>query len=815
MFKNYFPARHFVKTAWRNIIRNKSYSLINVSGLAVGIAAALLIFIVVSYELSYDTFQKNYNNIYRIVTNTRHSDGNTDRNPGIQCPAIDALNAGFPQFIKTVPVTEDGSPQFTVVGDNANNDVAAGKKFIEENKTAVFTQPSYFDIFNAVWLAGNKAVLNDPSSVVLNKTLAIKYFGDWKNAPGKFLKLDNTILLKVSGVVEDAPENSDFPIIAFLSYEAFKRYGGTYGYDPYWGYLSSSNQLYALLPPASNIATVNAQLNAFLRKQQGRDLQSDKSYVLQPLKDMHFDYRYETFGDHSSNKNILLTLAFIGVLIICMASINYINLATAQAISRSKEVGIRKVLGSTRSSLMMQVMSETFIVVFISTFFAVLIAKLSLPYLSNVAAVPADIALLNTQTIFFLLAVMLIVTVLSGFYPAIILSRYQPVLALKNKIALANIGGISLRRILVVTQFAVSQMLIIGTIVAVSQMNYVQHADLGFNKEAVLVLPAYSDSANLSRMQPLKQQLLQNPDVVSVSFASDEPSSDNNSSTNFAFDHKDDKDFPLFIKNGDEDYISTFGLRLIAGRGLTASDTLKEAVVNETLLKKLGINDPEKAIGKDIRIGSSRWLPVVGVIKDFKTNSLREEVKQLAIFSRKTNYSTIAVKLHTKNMAQTVSQLQKIWEKTYPEYAFTSHFTDETIAKFYSQETRLALLYKIFAGIAIFISCLGLYGLVSYMAAQKTKEVGIRKVLGAGIANIVILFSKEFVWLIIIAFAVAVPVAYYFMHNWLQSFAYRINIGAGVFALAIITSLVIALLTIGYRAVKAAMANPVKSLRTE
>ncbi len=809
MIKNYF------KIARRNIIRNKSYSLLNVSGLAVGIAAALLIFVVVSYELGYDTFQKNYNNIYRVVTNTALSDGNMQRNPGIRCPAIGALSVNFPQFTKTVAVTEDDGPQFTVLGNNAANDVAQSKKFIEENKIAVFTEPSYFDVFNTAWLAGNKYVLNDPSSIVLNKTLATKYFGGWRNAMGKFLNLDNNILLKVSGIVEDMPENSDFPIIAFLSYEAFKKAGEAYGYSTDWGNLSSSNQFYVMLPSDANVSAVNAQVNAFLRKQQGKSLQENDSYILQPLKDMHFDYRYGTFGDHSSNKNILLTLALIGVLIICMASINYINLATAQAINRSKEAGIRKVLGSTRNSLIMQVMSETFIVVLISTLIAVSIAKFSLPFLSHVATTPNDIALFNTKTILFLLAITIVVTVLSGIYPAVMLSRYKPALALKNKIASANIGGVSLRRALVVTQFAISQMLIIGTIVAVSQMNYIQHADLGFNKDAVLVMPAYSDSANLSKMPPLKQQLLQNPNVVSVSFASDEASSNNSSSSNFAFDHKDDEGFPLYRKAGDEDYIKTFGLQLIAGRNFTQSDTLKELVVNETLLKKLGITDPQKAIGKEIRISGRQWFPIVGVVKDFKTHSLREEVKQLAIFPRNVKYYVVAVKLKTTNISQTVAQVQKVWEKTYPEYAFTSHFTDETIAKFYEQETKLALFYKIFAGIAIFISCLGLYGLVSYMAVQKTKEVGIRKVLGASIANIVVLFSKEFVWLIIIAFVIAVPAAYYFMHQWLQGFAYRINIGIGVFALAIVASLVVGLLTVGYRAAKAAIANPVKSLRTE
>jgi putative ABC transport system permease protein len=308
---------------------------------------------------------------------------------------------------------------------------------------------------------------------------------------------------------------------------------------------------------------------------------------------------------------------------------------------------------------------------------------------------------------------------------------------------------------------------------------------------------------------------LENPEVISVSFASDEASSDNNWASNFAFDNKKDEEYAVFHKYGDEDYVKTFGLDIIAGRAYSASDTMREIMINETLTKKLGLKEPQQAIGKMLRIGGGQWLPVVGVVKDFKTNSLREDVKPLTIAPRQDFYYTMAVKLRTANLSHTIAQIQKQWEKIYPEYAFDSHFVDETIERFYKQETQLALLYKIFAAIAIFISCLGLYGLVSFMAAQKTKEVGIRKVLGADVRSIVVMFSKEFTLLISIAFIIAVPVAWYFMNEWLQNFVYRIHIGAGVFVLAILTSFVIAWITVGYRAVKAALANPVQSLRTE
>lgn len=808
MIKNYF------RIAIRNLARHKSYSIINITGLAIGIAACLLIFVVVQYELSYDRFQKNNKRIYRIVSTQQQSDGNINNNPGVPDPAYEAFKNDFPQFEKIVPLVSSNQNQVTVLGNDPNTNIATAKKIIEPGNL-VFTYPEYFDLFNATFLAGNAVSLAKPGNIVFDKELAVKYFGDWKKAMGQFVKIDNQILAQVTGVIEKAPLNTDFLIPIFLSYENVKQFPDSYGYSKEWGSLSSNHQLYVLLPEKADINSIRAQMPDFVKKYYNDDPKSKKEHLLQPLQEMHFDFRFETLGDHRTSKTVLWTLSLIGILIIVMASINFVNLSTAQAIGRSKEVGIRKVLGSRRNQLIAQIMGETFLIVVFSLLLAIGIAKLALPYLTNVASVPVGIPLFNSGTILFLLGVLIAVTLLSGIYPALIVSGFRPILALKSKINSANVGGISLRRILVVTQFAISQVLIVGTIVAVSQMNFVRNADLGFNKEAILIAPVFSDSVHQPLLKSFKQELLRNPNVLSVSFASDEASSNNNWSSNFAYDHKEDEGFSVFHKYGDEDYIKTFGLQLLAGKGYNPSDTLREIVINETLMKKLGVKDAKQIIGKDIRIGGGRWLPIVGVVKDFKTNSLKEEVKPLTIAPRSDFFYTIAIKLRTNNLSQTTAQIQKIWEATYPEYAYTSHFVDQTIEQFYRQETQLTLLYKIFAGIAIFISCLGLYGLVSFMATQKTKEVGIRKVLGASIGNIVYMFSKEFTLLIAIAFLVAAPVAWYVMSNWLKNFQFRISIGAGVFALAIVVSLAIAWITVGYKSIRAALVNPVKSLRSE
>jgi ABC-type antimicrobial peptide transport system permease subunit len=367
----------------------------------------------------------------------------------------------------------------------------------------------------------------------------------------------------------------------------------------------------------------------------------------------------------------------------------------------------------------------------------------------------------------------------------------------------------------VVTQFAISQVLIIGTIVAIGQMNYIHSADLGFNKEAILIINTNSDSAVQSRQDAFKNKLLQLPGVQSVSFSSDVPSSDNNWSGNFSFDHRPDEKFDVYRKAGDEDYFKTYGLEIIAGRIFEKSDTAKEIVINETLVKKLGVKNAADVVGKEIRSGRGGWKTIVGVVKDFNTNSLREDVKPLMLFQRKDRYGVTGIKVKSTNIPKTKAAIEAAWNQYFPEYAYTSSYMDEDIARFYEQEDKLSLLYKIFAAIAIFISCLGLYGLVSFMAMQRTKEIGVRKVLGGTIGHILWIFGKEFFILLMVAFVISAPIAWWMMTNWLQNFEFRVPISPWIFVLSILISIVVAALTVGYRSVRAAIVNPIKSLRTE
>jgi putative ABC transport system permease protein len=715
--------KNYLKIAWRNIIRHKGYSAINVAGLGVGIAACLLIFVVIQYELSFDTFQPNYKNIYRIVTQTNHQDG-IDYNPGVAAPAVDAFRLAFPQA-KVAGLESSYGSQLTVPANSGNP--GSDKKFIED-VGVMFIEPQYFDIFSSNWLAGQPSVLKDPDMVVIDKSSAAKYFGDWKNAMGKTLKMDNVLTLKVAGVIDDAPKNSDFPLKVLVSYITWKQHPKQYFYFNNWNMVSSNHQVFMLFPSSMPLSVINQQFKTFSDKQFNNKGVGKKYQVVQPLSTLHFDTRFgNTLGDHITKTATLRTLSLIAILIIVMASINFVNLSTAQSVGRSKEVGIRKVLGSSRYQLVVQVIGETAIIVVIAVLLALVIAKITLPYLKNVASVPDTIALINTGTVLFLAGITLIVIVLSGLYPALIVSGFKPVLALKNKINAASVGGIPLRRTLVVAQFAISQLLIIGTLVAVNQMDFVNKADLGFNKDAVLIIPGYTDSISLRKMQSFKQRLLQNPAVQSASFTTDAPSSDNNRATNFYFNHsRKDPGFDLFLKIADADYFKTFGLRFVAGKGYDPSDTMRQAVVNQTLLAKLGIRRPEDAIGKTISLGGGSWASITGVVEDFKTNSLREAVKPTVIYPQKVFESEAAVKIRTKNLSKTVASIQKLWENTYPDYAYNGFFLDENIAHFYNQENQLALVYKVFALIAILFHVWGytaLYLLWLYNGQKRLASV--------------------------------------------------------------------------------------------
>jgi ABC-type antimicrobial peptide transport system permease subunit len=525
-----------------------------------------------------------------------------------------------------------------------------------------------------------------------------------------------------------------------------------------------------------------------------------------------------TLSRQTFSRELITALRLIGLFLLIVACVNFINLATAQAVNRAKEVGVRKVLGSDRKSLILQFMGETLLITLFAVILATGVATIAIGPLNALLETKISLNIFSSLSVpLFLMAVTVLVTVLAGFYPALVLSGFNPITALKSKIAVKTAGGLSLRRGLVILQFSIAQVLIIGMLVVVSQMNYFKTASLGFNKDNILNVPIPGDSVGRTKIDFLKNQLQQYPGVEKVSFSFSSPSDFGNWSSDFKYDNSaKGSGFEANLKWADADYFKTYDIQFVTGEPYQASDTVREFVVSESLVKKLGIANPQDIIGKKINLWDGEMVArVVGVVKDFHTSSLRNPLAPVILSTQKANYQTFSVKMRPDKTKEILASIEKLWTATYPDFVYEYQFLDEKIDRFYRQENQLSKLYTIFAAIAIFISCLGLYGLVSFMATQKIKEVGIRKVLGASIGNIVYLFSREFTLLIMLSFCIAAPLAWYIMSQWLQNFTFRIKMGVGIFALAIIGSIVIAWITVGYRSLRAALANPVKSLRSE
>lgn len=813
MFRSYF------KTSFRNVIRNKSYALINIAGLATGIAVCIMIFIIIQFQTSFDEFHKNKDRTYRVLTEYHHADAATvSYARTVPYPLPSGLKTAFPRIEQVAPVYASHNDELLVLDDNGS----PAKKFKEENGV-FFTRPSFFAIFDFPLLAGSYASLNDPNNVLITEEIAEKYFGDWTKAIGKTIALKtggfmfghSTDILKISGVLASIPANTDFQLKLVVAY-------GTGDTDwieknTHWDETTAGFGCYILLPPAVSIDQFNRQLSAWSGKV-GSSKNKDRS-IVQPLSSVHYDTATGNYSNKTISHQLLNALWLIAAFILSIACVNFINLSTAQAVNRSKEVGVRKVLGSSRSQLQTQFIIETFLLVTGAVLLAAVITMLGLPYLNQLLELSLSFDILNNPAILlFLLTVTIAVTLLAGFYPSIVLSRFNPVNALKSKLAVSPPKGISLRRGLVVFQFIIAQALIIGTFIIVRQMDFFMDQPLGFDKNAIVNVPFRTDSARLSKMGYIKKQLLSINGVQGVSFSSNTPVEEDNDMWNtFQFNHaKKLTDFYAITRFADNEYVTTYKLTLAAGRNLHPADTVGEFLVNESLVRSLGIKDPKDILNKNIALwGGVINGPIVGVLKDFNDRSFRHGLAPLIMTTNSTMYNQAGIKLATTNISTTIQSVKQMWEQTFPDFVYQYRFLDDKIGSFYKQEDQLAQLYKIFAAIAIFLSCLGLYGLASFMAVQRIKEVGIRKVLGATAGNIVYLFSKEFVLLIAIAFVIATPIAWYFMHKWLQDYVYRISISWWLFAAGGLAAILIALATISSQAIKAALASPVKSLRSE
>ena len=795
--------KNYLLILFRNIKRNKAFTLINVGGLTLGITCSLIMFLIVKEELSFNRFHSNVDSIYRL--------GHIDIVDGNEYPG------GGAPLPMDVAIEEEivGVKQSTLISHTRYGLVSVTQsdgeiKYYEEEPELVTVEPNFFEVFDWELLEGSiDGNFDEPNVAVLNRTLAEKYFPG-ESAIGQVVKVDKKKGYKIIAVVEDAPDNSDFPFGLFMSMESLRSEEGDFGS---WGSISSDNVIFLQLENGVTQSNVEAQLVAFTKTHWPKEDEGFRTFVLSPFGEYHFDERFNTYGG-SASMQMLITFAIIGTFLILTACFNFINMSTAMAVNRSKEVGMRKVLGSSRSQLVARFLGETFFITLISVLFSMALAERLLPMAVN-EFVELNIKfqpLADPLLLIYLVSILVIVTLLAGLYPAMILSGAKPINALKG--SMSKGGGINLRRTLVVIQFFLCQLLIFGTIVAVKQMSFFRSADMGYEKDWILTLTMPQVSIeNQNRWEANIKQL---PGIESYSFNSRPPFSGAVSGTNAFYADTDSSRIELNVqfKRGDEGYLDTYGLKLVAGDWLPKRDTAAFYVVNESTVAKMGIKDPNEAIGEILDMWGRKY-PIVGVVKDFHSITLNQRIEPMILMSGKRNYRTIGLKINPASADQIIAGLEDSWYEVHPEYEFDYIFLDDNIEAYYEGEKKMSQMLTVFASIAIFIGCLGLYGLVAFIANQKAKEIGIRKVLGASVANIVKGFSWEFGKLVLIAFLIAAPAGYFGMGTWLQDYEYSIKIGPMIFIASIGASLIIAFATTGYRSFRSATANPVQSLRTE
>jgi putative ABC transport system permease protein len=819
MFKSY------IKIAWRNLLRNKLYTVINIIGLALGISACLVIYLSVHFELSYDNFHPGKDNIYRIISDVGFPEKGLHKMPTVPDPAPEALAHNFTGFESLAAM----HPFYTKVSVIDNGTI---KKFDVDRSNAgkpdvLIIYPEYFSIFQYTWLAGQAgSALKEPFTVVLTASKAAKYFGvlPVDNYIGKIVNYNDSIPVTVTGIVKDLPQNSDFRFTDFISFATAKSgaFKEEFGFDQ-WG-MFAGTQVFVKVSTGADTAHLNKLLAQFANERVKVSEGETKVFRLQPLSDIHFNNDYEDNYSRKVHLPTLYGIMGIATFILIIAAINFINLSTAQAVQRSKEVGIRKVLGSNKSSLIIYFLTETFLLTAVAVGLSLLAVKPLLNVFS--AFMPDGIAmhLFSLPTIIFLLLITVFTTLLSGFYPAKVLSAFQPALSLKGAAAFKGNERGYLRIGLVIFQFTISLVFIIGSLVVNNQIRYMLHKDLGFKKDAIITI---NTNRNYPKTQPgvLAAKISALPQVEMVSLSQGPPAAKGHWGTYLKYRGKSEVEVDCQLELGDEKFIPLYQIKMVAGRNVYPSDTIHEILINETCAKALGFQNPQDAIGKFVEAGINdgptvKSSPIVGVMADFHVLSLHDPIKPTFLttslnISRSLNVKIALTGMKGDQLKQTLAGMEQAFTAVYPNEKFEYRFYDDTINKFYERERQMEQLMNTGMTIAIIISCLGLFGLASFTARQRTKEIGIRKVMGASVSNIALLLSKDFIRYVFMAAIIAAPIAWYCMNKWLQDFAYSVPLTWWFFVLAGIIAMAIALITVSYQAIKAALANPVNSLRAD
>ncbi len=795
MFKNN------LKIALRNLIKHKSYALINVLGLTIGMTCCLLIFLYVNHEMTYDSFHLNSGRIFRVVTD-------------IKTPT-ETIKTG----VTSAPMAAYMKTDFSEVADFVRLDpsqflLSDGEKSYQEDN-GMFADASFFKIFTFPLIEGNpKTALIDPFSVVLTESAAKKYFGD-QPAMGKTLKLEGAFDLNVTGIMEDVPENSNFSFDVLVSLstvleKVFPRRAEQWGNFAY--------NSYVLLAPNALPSSLENKLPDFMEKHCGEMMDEDKMYYslfLEPLSDVYL--HSQRSSPRSGSQINVMIFSIIACLILVIACFNFMNLSTARATERAKEVGIRKVIGAIKWQLTLQFLCEALLMSLLAFSLALLASELVIPFFNQLAGkqiVNSIFHNINHLAVFCLFSIL--VGLLAGFYPAYVLSNFKPVSILKGKFSNSQ-SGLMLRKVLVTSQFVISIVLIAGTTIVYNQLGFMRNKSLGFKTNQMLVVDFHGDKAIQEKITVFKQQLSKIPQVLGVTASSSVPSTGNNGAfSTIENPSGDQQSSNLAMFYVDHEFMDLFELEMVAGRKFSRDILTDSAalIVNEATAASYGYHDPEEIIGKSF----SQWGvegKVIGVVKDYHYASLQNKIEPLSIRLAPTNAMYLTFNVASEDISTTIATLEKQWQKLAPQRPFEYFFVDDSFNQQYAAEVRFGDLFTYFAGLAIFIACLGLIGLISYTSTQRKKEIGIRKVLGADKFGLVKLLTQDIVRLIVIAFFIALPITWYALSKWLQSFAYQVEISPWVFVVAGIMALGVSFLATSFQTFKAALANPIDSLKDE
>lgn len=797
--------KNHITIAFRSFFNSKGYAFINVTGLAVGMACAILIFLVVRHETSYDLAQSRLDRIYRVETENIKENHTY---PGTYTGMANALRTDLPEAEAIAPIMQ-----------RSGKTIATGDGERRFRESVVFADNALFRTLDYTWVAGNPArALSQPNAIVLTRAYAEKYFGT-VDVLGNTIRMDNKHDLAVTGVVEDYPLTTSFPFNMLVSFATVKQIDPGFE-DNKWNGWNDNFQVFVVLKKGIAPEQLTGRFESVVAKYMGKEALPDKRFKLNHLSEIHYT---GNLGGRSANVGLLKTLSAIGALVLLIACFNFINLSTARAFKRAKEVGIRKAIGSSRKSLIYQFLTEAGLITLFGGMLALIISVLLLPVLAAALAIPLTLDDLFTgSTALFAGFLLLLTTLLAGIYPALRLSGMPPIWALKSNTIIRAGQWFSMREGLVVVQFAVSLVLICCAMLIDRQLDFFRNADLGFNKSAIITVGLPDNKPE--KLHTLREQLIRSAQIRDVSFSFNSASAESNWMQ--AMEYRQGPkvvQVKTQMKMGDSHYFDTYGIQMLAGEPLKDSDTTRNfrIIVNEIFLGRIGITNPRTAVGQRVYYGDgNEFATIAGVVRNFHVNSLHQKIDPTVFQVVPNNFYQAGIKLQSENPTSTsiqtaLADIEKAWTKAFPDQVFEYSFLDETLAQAYQSETRTARLIEVATILAVLIASMGLFGLATFTAEQRIKEIGVRKVLGASVSSIVALLSRDFLKPVVTAIIIASPVAWYLMHQWLQNFEFKIPVSWWLFVAAGSLMTAIAWVTVSFQSLRAAMLDPVKSLRSE